>query len=62
MFPYIAETNLRPDAVLVSQQSRTLIAIELTVPWEYNCEEAHEGKSLNYADLMADFKDNGWSV
>ena len=32
VFPNIEETNLRPDAVLVSQQSKTLVAIVLTVP------------------------------
>ena len=31
VFPNIVETNLRPDAVLVSQQSKTLFAIEITV-------------------------------
>ena len=62
VFPNIVETNLRPDAVLVSQQSKTLVAKELTVPLEENCEEAHERKSLKYADLMADCKDKGWSV
>ena len=56
------KTNLRPDAVLVSQQSKTLVAIELSVPWEENFEEAHERKSLKYADLMVDCKDKGWSV
>ena len=50
VFPNIVETNLRPRAVLVSQQSKTLVAIEVAVPWEINCEEAHE----RYADLMAD--------
>ena len=64
VFPNIVETNLRPDALLVSQQSKTLVAIELTVPWEENCEEVlvHERKSLRYADLKADCKDKGWSV
>lgn len=31
-----------------------MVTIELTVPWEENCEEAHERKSLKYIDLMAD--------
>ena len=42
VFPKIVEINLRPDAVLVSQQSKKLVAIELTVPWEENCEEEPE--------------------
>ena len=32
VFLNIVETNLRTDAVLMSQQSKTLVAIELTVP------------------------------
>ena len=39
-----------------------MIAIELTNPREDNCENAHDRKSLKYADLMADCKDKGWSV
>ena len=58
----IVETNLRPDAALGSQQSKTLVAIELTVQWEENCEVPHEKKRLKYAHLMADCKDKGWSV
>ena len=58
----IMETNLRPVTVLVSKQSKTLVTIELTMPWEENCEEAYERKTLKYADLMADSKDKGWSV
>ena len=50
----------RPDAVLVSQQSMTMVAIELTMGRKF--EEAHERKSLKYADLMADCKDKRWSV
>ena len=56
------ELRVDLDAVLVSQQSKTLVAIELTVPREENCEEARERKSLKYADLVADCKDKGWSV
>ena len=62
VFPNIVETSLRPDAVLVFQQSNTFVAIQLIVPWEDNCEEAHERRNLKYADLMADCKDKGWSV
>ena len=42
VFPKIVEINLRPDAVLVSQQSKKLVAIELTVPWEENGDEEPE--------------------
>ena len=32
------------------------------MPWEENYEEAHEKKSLKYADLMAECRDRGWNV
>ena len=51
------ETNIRPDLVLVSQQSKMMDEIELNFSWEENCEEAHERKSFKYADLMAVCKD-----
>ena len=57
VFPKIVEINLRPDAVLVSQQSKKLFAIELTVPWKKIVK-----RSLKYADLMTDCKDKGWGV
>ena len=61
-FPTSWKTNRRRDAVLVSQQSKTLVAIELTVPWEESCEGAHERKNLKYADLIVDCKNKGSSV
>ena len=45
----------------MSRQSKTLVAIELTVSFEESCEEAHDRKSLKYAELMADCKDKGWN-
>ncbi|XP_033725208.1 uncharacterized protein LOC117315172 [Pecten maximus] len=62
VFPCIVDTTLRLDMFLKSTTSKTLIVVELTVPWEENCEEANERKSLKYADLMADCRDKGWSV
>lgn len=45
VLPYFVESNLRPEAVKVSHQSRTHVAIELTVPEEEDFEEAHERKT-----------------
>ncbi|XP_069139335.1 uncharacterized protein [Argopecten irradians] len=61
VFP-IVETTLRPDMVLITNQSRTIIVVELTVLWEENCEEAHEMKNFEYADLIADCKEKGWKA
>ena len=54
VFPVIMDTTLRPDMVLWSRQAKTTIAIELTVPREENCDEAHQRKNLNCTDLMTD--------
>ena len=36
-----------------------IIAIELTVPWKENCDEAHQRKSPKYTDLLADYRERG---
>ena len=38
VFSEIVQTTLRPDIVIWSQQSKKLIAIELTVPWKERCQ------------------------
>lgn len=38
--PHIAESTLRPDIILVSEATRQLVLLELTVPWEERMEEA----------------------
>ena len=48
----------------VSQFHRILLfgVMALKVSSEENCKEAHERKSLRYADLMANCKDKGWNL
>ena len=36
--------------------------IELTVPWEESCEEAHESKALKYGSLLQECRDKGWQA
>ena len=38
----IAVTTLRPDMVLMSETSRPVVLLELTVPWEDQMEEAYD--------------------
>lgn len=47
-FYNIVETSWknRPDVVL--QQSKTLVAVKLIVPWEESWKEAHERKSFSW--------------
>ena len=44
-FPqHVARTTLGPDIVLVSEATKTVVMLELTVPWEERMEEAFERK------------------
>lgn len=61
VFPDVVHTNLRPDIVMWSENSKKIIVIELTVPWEEACEEAYERKSAKYAELVETCRQRGWS-
>ncbi len=58
----ICSTNLRPDVVLWSAAVKSVVLIELTVPWEEGLEAAYERKKAKYADLVAECRESGWSV
>ena len=54
-FPvHIIQTEKRPDIVAWSDSKKSVLLIELTVPWEENREEAHERKKNRYGTLRAD--------
>lgn len=48
----VATTTLRPDMVLISEASKQVIILELTVPWEDCIEEAKERKRETYTELV----------
>ena len=53
-FPlHIIQTEKRPDIVAWSDSKKSVLLIELTVPWEENREEAHERKKNRYETLHA---------
>ncbi len=58
----ICSTTLRPDAVLWSAAVKSVVLIELTVPWEEGLEAAYERKKAKYADLVTECRESGWSV
>lgn len=60
VFPGPVQTTLRPDIVLSSNKDKSIVMIELTVPWETRCEEANERKRAKYSDLQAECKAKGW--
>ena len=60
-FPvHIIQTEKRPDIVVWSDSKKSVLLIELTVPWEENREEAHERKKNRYETLRADCVEKGW--
>lgn len=63
-FPEVVHTTLRLDVVLWSNEDQKILLVELTVPWEEGCKEAHERKDLKYQPLILECKDKGcqaWS-
>ncbi|XP_063062183.1 uncharacterized protein LOC134455057 [Engraulis encrasicolus] len=61
-FPEVVQTSLLPDIVLWSSKDQKIILVELTVPWEEGCEEAHERKAAKYQQLAQDCRDRGWQA
>nr|XP_014269084.2 uncharacterized protein LOC106676625 [Maylandia zebra] len=58
----IAETSLRPDLIIISEASKQLIMLELTVPWEERIEEANERKRGKYQELVQECRGRGWKT
>jgi hypothetical protein len=63
VFPVeIVATRLRPDIVIYSRLSGTVIMVELTCPCEENVEVQHKRKLDKYTDLKADCEIRNWKV
>ncbi|CAM4298856.1 unnamed protein product [Leuciscus chuanchicus] len=58
----IVETSLRPDLVMWSEACKTVLLVELTVPWEGGVEAAYERKRAKYSDLAAECREAGWKA
>ena len=58
----VAVTDLRPDMLLISNSTKRMGVIELTVPSEERIEIAGELKMTKYAILQEEGKKNGWKV
>ena len=60
-FPvHIIQTEKRLDIIAWSDSKKSVLLIELTVPWEENREEARERKKNRYKTLRADCVEKGW--
>ena len=58
----IAETNLRPDMLLVSEKAKRVGIVELTVPSEERVELSGELKKAKYEELKIEGERKGWRV
>ena len=53
----IQESGQRPDAVMASKKTDTIIVAELTVPWEDRMEQSNVLKEDRYSELTMDLID-----
>ena len=58
----VAETSLRPDMVLLSENSKRMGIVELTVPSEERVEISGELKKAKYAEIETEGRRKGWAV
>ncbi len=58
----VAMTTLRPDMVLLSRSTKTIVVVELTVPWEDRLVIFHELKKAKYQDLIDEASIKGWNA
>ena len=58
----VAVTNMRPDMLLISDQTKKVGIVELTVPGEERIEVSGELKRTKYAGLQEERRKNGWLV
>ncbi len=56
----ILTTNLRPDLVIINRQSKNILLLELTIPFDSNITSAHERKAERYENLVNDLNDLGY--
>ena len=60
--PEIAASTDRPDGVIWSRKTKTVVWIELTSPWEENMTIRHFEKLSRYNQLKIDSEARGWKV
>lgn len=62
-FPQVITTTIHhADIVLWSVPMRSVIMVELTVPWEEGIDAAFERKKERYSDLAAECRQAGWKA
>ena len=63
VFPvYICATTLRPDIIMVSNNTKAIILVELTSPAEENIQQRNSDKRKKYEGLIEQCRLNGWKA
>jgi hypothetical protein len=60
--PSIIVTALRPDILLINQDHKVIILVEITAGSEENMVNAHEMKEEKYLGLCHELNENGWNT
>ena len=60
--PNILITSLKPDIVAVQDNNKSIMIIELTIPFEPNIRKAHERKEMKYSCLIDDLIEEGYNT
>ena len=58
----ISECGVRPDIVVSSDRNKTVIIVELTVPYESNMSRSHEFKTAKYEELASHVHRKGYKT
>ena len=56
------QTNLKPDLCIYDENSKKIMIMELTVPFELGIEKAHQYKVNKYSSLVTDIRNNNYEV
>ena len=60
--PALAPTDLRPDLVAYSDETKSAMIVELTVCFKTNFQEARARKEGKYSELVEEVEQNGFVV
>uniref|UniRef100_A0A1B6EMV9 Reverse transcriptase zinc-binding domain-containing protein n=1 Tax=Cuerna arida TaxID=1464854 RepID=A0A1B6EMV9_9HEMI len=58
--PDVVVTSKCPDLTAISRKCKSIIIVELTVPWDTNIPAQHEIKLNRYADLCSQIRQKGY--
>ena len=52
--PHVLVTSLKPDLFIINEETRVIVMLELTCPWDVNVARSHNYKQEKYSPLVTD--------